>query len=157
MCWQSSDEMFVKNLRRWLVPFLQRCEKQKPGCFNELICEYLVTMAKDDLSRCLKVFESSKANVSINWFIWKFCIDKYQACRKIKILFVFLSQINSAWPSKRKAWIWEVNSRLGKVLKMVRLAWGPWKSSHECWKSSWPISPCNRKSSNFPWYIFHVK
>ncbi len=61
---QSSEEMYEKNVRRWLVPFLHRCERQKQGSFNALIREYMITMAEADLDRCLKLFESSKADVS---------------------------------------------------------------------------------------------
>ena len=57
--------MYTKNLHRWLLPFLQRCEEHNPGSSHALLREYLVTMAIEDLSLCLKVFEASKANVSM--------------------------------------------------------------------------------------------
>ena len=58
--------MYVKNVRRWLVPFLQRCQQQEQGSFESLIREYMINMAEGDLDRCLKIFQTSKADVSIN-------------------------------------------------------------------------------------------
>ncbi|XP_041419496.1 neuroblastoma-amplified sequence isoform X4 [Xenopus laevis] len=56
----SSEEHYVKNAYQWMVPFLHRCEAQKPGLANELLRDYLVTLAKDDLKLPLKVFQHSK-------------------------------------------------------------------------------------------------
>ena len=61
---QSSEEMYVKNVHRWLVPFLQRCDKSEPGSFLDLLRRYLVSMASTDLTLVLKMFETSKADVS---------------------------------------------------------------------------------------------
>ncbi|XP_060067245.1 NBAS subunit of NRZ tethering complex-like [Ylistrum balloti] len=60
---KSTEEMYVKNLHRWLVPFLMQCERQNDGSYNTLLRDYIVTMAKTDLSLVLKVFESSKINL----------------------------------------------------------------------------------------------
>ncbi len=56
--------MYAKNVRRWMVPFLQRCDKQQSGSFYSLLHDYLLDMATDDLTRCLLIFEISKADVS---------------------------------------------------------------------------------------------
>ncbi|XP_078503906.1 NBAS subunit of NRZ tethering complex isoform X3 [Lissotriton helveticus] len=56
----SSDEKYVKNAYQWMMPFLHRCEVQTPGAANELMKEYLVTLAKDDLKFSLKIFQNSK-------------------------------------------------------------------------------------------------
>ncbi|XP_033860699.3 NBAS subunit of NRZ tethering complex [Acipenser ruthenus] len=56
----SSEEMYVKNAYQWMVPFLHRCESQKPGSANILVKEYLVTLAKEDLKYPLKIFQHSK-------------------------------------------------------------------------------------------------
>ncbi|KAK6490067.1 neuroblastoma-amplified sequence [Huso huso] len=56
----SSEEMYVKNAYQWMVPFLHRCESQKPGSANILLKEYLVTLAKEDLKYPLKIFQHSK-------------------------------------------------------------------------------------------------
>ncbi|XP_069462044.1 NBAS subunit of NRZ tethering complex isoform X2 [Ambystoma mexicanum] len=56
----SSDEKYVKNAYQWMVPFLHRCEIQTPGVANQLMKEYLVTLAKEDLTFPLKVFLHSK-------------------------------------------------------------------------------------------------
>ena len=61
---QSSEEMYVKNVRRWLMPFLQRVEKTEPDAFLRLLRQYLVSMASTDLTLVLKMFETSKADVS---------------------------------------------------------------------------------------------
>uniref|UniRef100_A0A8D0HP89 NBAS subunit of NRZ tethering complex n=1 Tax=Sphenodon punctatus TaxID=8508 RepID=A0A8D0HP89_SPHPU len=60
----SSEERYVKNAYQWMVPFLHRCENQSPGLANELLKEYLVTLAKEDLKYPLKIFEYSKPAVS---------------------------------------------------------------------------------------------
>lgn len=51
---------------QWMVPFLHRCEKQAPGAAQELLKEYLVTSAKEDLRLPLKIFQHSKPDVSRN-------------------------------------------------------------------------------------------
>lgn len=56
---------------QWMVPFLHRCEKQSPGVANELLKEYLVTLAKGDLKLPLKIFQHSKPDVSRNSNILK--------------------------------------------------------------------------------------
>ncbi|NXA37259.1 NBAS protein, partial [Eudromia elegans] len=56
----SSDEKYVKNVYQWMIPFLHRCENQSPGLANSLFKEYLVTLAKDDLTLPLKIFQNSK-------------------------------------------------------------------------------------------------
>ena len=60
--------MYVKNVRRWLVPFLQRREERKAGSYDALLGEYLVTMARTDLTLCVKIFEASKSHVSEEFF-----------------------------------------------------------------------------------------
>ncbi|KAM3855647.1 NBAS subunit of NRZ tethering complex isoform 2-T2 [Vipera latastei] len=56
----SSEDRYVKNAYQWMVPFLHRCENESPGVANELLREYLVTLAKEDLTFPLKIFEHSK-------------------------------------------------------------------------------------------------
>ncbi|XP_029451786.1 neuroblastoma-amplified sequence [Rhinatrema bivittatum] len=56
----SSKEKYVKNAYQWMVPFLHRCEIHMPGLANELLKEYLVTLAKEDLDFPLKIFQHSK-------------------------------------------------------------------------------------------------
>uniref|UniRef100_A0A8C3LHL0 Neuroblastoma-amplified sequence N-terminal domain-containing protein n=1 Tax=Chrysolophus pictus TaxID=9089 RepID=A0A8C3LHL0_CHRPC len=56
----SSDEKYVKNVYQWMIPFLHRCENQTPGLANSLFKEYLVTLAKEDLTLPLKIFQNSK-------------------------------------------------------------------------------------------------
>jgi hypothetical protein len=63
---QSSEEMYLKNVRNWLVPFLKKCEKHSPGSCYSLLKEYLVKMAETDLTLCLHIFKASKANVSLD-------------------------------------------------------------------------------------------
>ncbi|KAJ1149646.1 hypothetical protein NDU88_002451 [Pleurodeles waltl] len=56
----SSDEKYVKNAYQWMMPFLHRCEIQTPGAANELLKQYLVIIAKEDLKFPLKIFQNSK-------------------------------------------------------------------------------------------------
>ncbi|XP_041277115.1 neuroblastoma-amplified sequence [Onychostruthus taczanowskii] len=56
----SSDEKYVKNVYQWMIPFLHRCENQSPGLANALFKEYLVTLAMEDLTLPLKIFQNSK-------------------------------------------------------------------------------------------------
>ncbi|XP_063170753.1 NBAS subunit of NRZ tethering complex [Candoia aspera] len=56
----SSEDRYVKNAYQWMVPFLHRGENESPGTANKLLREYLVTLAKEDLTFPLKIFEHSK-------------------------------------------------------------------------------------------------
>ncbi|XP_028914479.1 neuroblastoma-amplified sequence isoform X2 [Ornithorhynchus anatinus] len=59
----SSEENYITNVYQWMVPFLHRCEKQSPGAANDLLKEYLVTLAKEDLKLPLKIFQHSKPDL----------------------------------------------------------------------------------------------
>ncbi|KAJ7341060.1 hypothetical protein JRQ81_004751, partial [Phrynocephalus forsythii] len=56
----STEDKYVKDAYQWMVPFLHRCEKESMGTANKLLKEYLVTLAKGDLTFPLKIFEHSK-------------------------------------------------------------------------------------------------
>uniref|UniRef100_A0A4W3IP51 NBAS subunit of NRZ tethering complex n=1 Tax=Callorhinchus milii TaxID=7868 RepID=A0A4W3IP51_CALMI len=56
----SPEEMYIKNVYQWMVPFLHRCESQKSGIADDLLKEYLTTKAKEDLKYPLKIFQHSK-------------------------------------------------------------------------------------------------
>ncbi|XP_055491305.1 NBAS subunit of NRZ tethering complex [Leucoraja erinacea] len=56
----SSEEMYIKNVFQWVVPFLHRCESKNTGLADELLKEYLVTEAHEDLKYPLKIFQQSK-------------------------------------------------------------------------------------------------
>ncbi|XP_014445107.1 neuroblastoma-amplified sequence isoform X2 [Tupaia chinensis] len=58
-----SEDKYVTSAYQWMVPFLHRCEKQSPGAANELLKEYLVTLAKGDLKFPLKIFQHSKPDL----------------------------------------------------------------------------------------------
>ncbi|XP_037384398.1 NBAS subunit of NRZ tethering complex [Talpa occidentalis] len=58
-----SEDKYVTSAYQWMVPFLHRCEKQSPGVANELLKEYLVTLAKGDLKLPLKIFQHSKPDL----------------------------------------------------------------------------------------------
>ena len=53
--------MYLKNLKKWAIPFLRKCDQKSPGCFYLLLKEYLVAMAAYDLTLCAIVFKASKA------------------------------------------------------------------------------------------------
>jgi len=56
--------MFIKNVQRWMMPYLRSCEKHRPGSFCALLREYLVDMATEDLTFPVLLFKASKADVS---------------------------------------------------------------------------------------------
>uniref|UniRef100_A0A673JYD9 Neuroblastoma-amplified sequence N-terminal domain-containing protein n=1 Tax=Sinocyclocheilus rhinocerous TaxID=307959 RepID=A0A673JYD9_9TELE len=56
----SSEDRYVRNSFQWMVPFLHRCEGQRVGSASALLREYLVTLAKDDLTLPLRMFQHSK-------------------------------------------------------------------------------------------------
>jgi hypothetical protein len=57
--------MYVKNVHRWLVPFLQQQERQERGSADALLHDYMVTMARDDLYRCRLICECSHSKVKV--------------------------------------------------------------------------------------------
>ena len=63
--------MYVKNLHRWLVPFLQQCERHEPGSAKELLHDYMISMAQDDLFRCRLICENSHLKVCKLIFLMK--------------------------------------------------------------------------------------
>ncbi|XP_067139001.1 NBAS subunit of NRZ tethering complex-like [Centruroides vittatus] len=58
----STESTFIKDVKQWLLPFLQCCNKYKPGSHKELLREYLVKLATEELTNCLKIFESSRVD-----------------------------------------------------------------------------------------------
>ncbi|KAL7888773.1 hypothetical protein AOLI_G00037470 [Acnodon oligacanthus] len=56
----SSEDCYVKNVLQWMVPFLHRCEGQREGAAMALLREYLVSLAREDLTLPLKIFQHSK-------------------------------------------------------------------------------------------------
>ncbi|XP_050999438.1 NBAS subunit of NRZ tethering complex [Acomys russatus] len=58
-----SEDNYVTSAYQWMVPFLHRCEKQSSGASSELLKEYLVTLAKGDLTLPLKIFQHSKPDL----------------------------------------------------------------------------------------------
>ncbi|XP_056150441.1 LOW QUALITY PROTEIN: NBAS subunit of NRZ tethering complex [Lampris incognitus] len=56
----SSVEHYVKDAFQWMVPFLHRCEKQTAGVAKALVREYLVSLAQQDLTFPLIIFQHSK-------------------------------------------------------------------------------------------------
>ncbi|XP_064078626.1 NBAS subunit of NRZ tethering complex-like [Macrobrachium nipponense] len=56
----STPETYIQNIRRWLIPFLTRCEKWKPGSAKKLLHDYIVTTAKEDLGLPLKILQHSR-------------------------------------------------------------------------------------------------
>ncbi|TRZ02417.1 hypothetical protein DNTS_034472, partial [Danionella cerebrum] len=56
----SNVDLYVRNSFQWMVPFLHRCEGQQEGTSSSLLREYLVSLAKEDLTLPLKIFQHSK-------------------------------------------------------------------------------------------------
>ena len=61
---QSTEEMYSRNLHRWMVPYLQRCEQRDPGAYDRLLRDFILTRARNDLSAVIKIFEASKPSAS---------------------------------------------------------------------------------------------
>lgn len=56
----------MKDAFQWMVPFLHRCEGQREGAAKTLLKEYLVGLAREDLTLPLLVFQHSKPDVSMH-------------------------------------------------------------------------------------------
>lgn len=54
-----TDQMTVTGVRRFLQPFLQRLEDNRPGEMRRLVSEFCVRRSEDDLSFALVVVENS--------------------------------------------------------------------------------------------------
>ncbi|GAB1605191.1 neuroblastoma-amplified sequence-like [Argonauta hians] len=61
---KSSTEKYIKDIYSKLIPFLKRCEQNDPHAYMNLLKQYLMDIAKEDLTLALKVFEASKSNLS---------------------------------------------------------------------------------------------
>lgn len=66
VCPQSRPERYVKDAFQWMVPFLHRCEGQREGAAKSLLKDYLVGLARQDLTLPLLVFQHSKPDVSMH-------------------------------------------------------------------------------------------
>jgi len=78
-CLQSSDEMYSKNLRKWLVPFLRQTERQTSGSYISLLRQYILNMAQSDLAKPLLIFEASKTHVRKSLLL--FGISNFKYCK----------------------------------------------------------------------------
>uniref|UniRef100_A0A665VUY1 Neuroblastoma-amplified sequence N-terminal domain-containing protein n=1 Tax=Echeneis naucrates TaxID=173247 RepID=A0A665VUY1_ECHNA len=56
----SNTERYVKDAFQWMVPFLHRCEGKREGAAKSLLSEYLVSLAQQDLTLPLIIFQHSK-------------------------------------------------------------------------------------------------
>ncbi|XP_076004832.1 NBAS subunit of NRZ tethering complex isoform X2 [Genypterus blacodes] len=56
----SRPERYVKDAFQWMVPFLHRCERQTEGAAQALLNAYLISLAQQDLSSPLIIFQHSK-------------------------------------------------------------------------------------------------
>ncbi|CAL1537532.1 unnamed protein product [Lymnaea stagnalis] len=84
---KSTEEMYTKNLRRWLVPFLQRCDQKEPGAYDQLLKDFVVTQAQKDLTLVLKLFETSKPSVAspvikTQTELMSLALDALYSCRR---------------------------------------------------------------------------
>ncbi|XP_041364061.1 neuroblastoma-amplified sequence-like isoform X2 [Gigantopelta aegis] len=84
---KSSREMYHKNLRRWLVPFLKLCNRRVKGSYDSLLHDYIVTLARSDLTLIAKIFDSSKATVSqpivtSSWQLMTWAMEAIYTCER---------------------------------------------------------------------------
>ncbi|ESP01249.1 hypothetical protein LOTGIDRAFT_212786 [Lottia gigantea] len=56
---KSSVEMYTKNVRRWVVPYLKQCERHRAGSYSQLLKQYIIEEAVNDLSLIVKIFQTS--------------------------------------------------------------------------------------------------
>ncbi|XP_025077701.1 neuroblastoma-amplified sequence-like [Pomacea canaliculata] len=61
---KSPLEMYAKNIRRWVVPVLERCEQRERGAYRRLLREFLLTRSRTDLVIPLQIFQTSKTGVA---------------------------------------------------------------------------------------------
>ncbi|XP_077988543.1 NBAS subunit of NRZ tethering complex-like [Glandiceps talaboti] len=57
---KPTKEMYIKNVKNWMIPFLQRCERRNKGAAMKIMREYLITLAKEDLTFPMLIFENSR-------------------------------------------------------------------------------------------------
>ncbi|XP_041464544.1 neuroblastoma-amplified sequence-like [Lytechinus variegatus] len=57
---KSPSETYVKDVKRWVIPFLQRCEEDSPGARISLTEQFMLSLAKEDLYKCQLILENSK-------------------------------------------------------------------------------------------------
>ncbi|KAM7430043.1 hypothetical protein ABFA07_019200 [Porites harrisoni] len=60
---KSTEESFIGDFKRWVLPFLHRLGKRKKKSQINLIHQYLIDVAKTDLTYVLKVFQNSTPEV----------------------------------------------------------------------------------------------
>ncbi|XP_033108783.1 neuroblastoma-amplified sequence-like [Anneissia japonica] len=103
---KSTLEMYVKNYRKWIACFLDQCEIRHPGKRNKLTKEYLVDMAKEDLTICKLIFENSKpgqvANpiISDSAFLTEVALDVLYACDRTDQLNIAIQIASCITPTK---------------------------------------------------------
>ena len=78
---KSIDETFVKDFQTFLLPFLQRIGKKNFGKRQQLLHDFLVDIARADLTCCLKLFMKSSPEVGI--FFFSFYVYLSNLCRKL--------------------------------------------------------------------------
>ncbi|CAH3196515.1 unnamed protein product, partial [Porites evermanni] len=60
---KSTEKSFIGDFKRWVLPFLHRLGKRKKKSQINLIHQYLIDVAKTDLTYVLKVFQNSTPEV----------------------------------------------------------------------------------------------
>ncbi|CAB4022273.1 Neuroblastoma-amplified sequence, partial [Paramuricea clavata] len=61
---KSSEQSFVKDFKKWVVPFLDRVEKRTRGSKAKLIQQYMTETSKTDLTFSLKILQQSSAELT---------------------------------------------------------------------------------------------
>ena len=57
---KKGDSNYVSNFKCYVLPYLHRLDVYEPGAYDSVIQQYLVEEAKQDLSRCLLIFQHSR-------------------------------------------------------------------------------------------------
>ena len=61
---QTTREMFIKNLRKWVLPFLKQQELKVTGSYFSLLRQYMLEMAAEDLTYVELIFKENRLDVS---------------------------------------------------------------------------------------------
>ena len=61
--YESTNELFVKNLKEWMLPYISRCSTLQER--KSLLHDYLIRSSKDDLNICFKLFKLKISNTPL--------------------------------------------------------------------------------------------
>ena len=95
---KTTDERFIKDYKLYLMPYLNKIKKPKER--QKLLHEFIIDLARTDLTCCLKLFERCVPSVStyIFYFVLQIKFGEAVFVRKSLINVEFLSFVFSSYP-----------------------------------------------------------